>query len=146
MKTVCISVYISLKQHATACLKFSLVYLHKFGAPFPPLEFIPSQSYGEYLCHDRPTNLLTTPPEAAKCKELRVVLRTVVTGRVLVIVNCCKQEPTNLLFGTASGRAWISWVINSDETNVSAFSFMPINDLMRGLPPGALSSRTAVKK
>jgi len=45
----------------------------------------------------------------------------------------------------ASGRAWISCVINSDDTNVSAFSFIPINDLIRGLPPGALSSRTADK-
>lgn len=26
---------------------------------------------------------------------------------------------------------------------MSAFSFIPINDLIRGLPPGALSSRTA---
>ena len=55
------------------------------------------------------------------------------------------MRSTNLLFGVASGRAWISCVINSDETNVAAFSFIPINDLIRGLPPGALSSRTADK-
>ena len=52
-------------------------------------------------------------------------------------------KPTDLLLGVASGRAWISCVISSDDTNVSAFSFIPINDLIRGLPPGALSSRTA---
>lgn len=54
-----------------------------------------------------------------------------------------KSYSSYLLFGKASGLACISWIISSEDTKVSAFSFKPISDLIRGLPPGARSSRTA---